>query len=123
MIAVEDELTAAEREWMEAVQRKDLAALERIVAPEYVYTASGHGRWSRQRWMETVPIYDIHRFAFHAVDVRAYGDVAAVLAHYEQEASVAGARRSGEFLLTDVWVRRNGAWQVVARSSIMVLES
>lgn len=122
MTAVEEELIAREQEWMEVVRRKDLAALEQILAPEYVYTASGQGRWPRERWMETVPIYDIRHFAFHEVDVHAYGDVAVVLSRYEQKASVAGAQRSGEFLLTDVWVRRNDAWQVVTRSSIMALE-
>ena len=31
-----------------------------------------------------------------------------------------GEPRSGEFLITDTWVKRDGRWQVVARSSIMM---
>jgi ketosteroid isomerase-like protein len=122
MCEPEQALTAREQQWMEAVQRKDLAAPDQILGEDYVYTASGQGRWSRQRWLETVAVYDVDRFAFLDVDVRPYGDVAVVLSRYEQEASVAGARRSGEFLLTDVWVRRDGRWQVVARSSVMLPE-
>ena len=118
----EHELVALEHAWMEAVQRKDLVALDRIVAPEYSYTASGQGRWPRQRWMETVTVYDIHRFSFMDVDVRDYGEFAVVLARYRQEASVAGTQRSGEFLITDVWVQRDERWQVVARSSILMPE-
>ena len=120
MTTVEQELVALEREWMDAVRRKDTETLERIVGTDYVYAASGQGRWSRQRWMETVRIYDIDRFEFADVDVRPYGDVAVVLSDYRQDATVAGERRSGDFLLTDVWVRRDGRWQVVARSSILM---
>ncbi|MDP9353802.1 MAG: nuclear transport factor 2 family protein [Chloroflexota bacterium] len=120
MTTVEQDLIALEQEWMDAVRRKDTAALERIVGPEYAYTASGQGRWSRQRWMETVAIYDIHRFEFGEIDVRVYGDVAVVLSSYRQEASVAGERRNGDFLITDVWHQRDARWQVVARSFILM---
>lgn len=120
MDAIERELARLEQSWMEAVQRKDTGALERILAPEYAYTASGQGRWTREGWLETVAIYDIHRFEFAEIDVRPYGDVAVVLARYRQDASVGGVARSGEFLITDVWVTRNGSWQVVARSSILM---
>lgn len=119
MTIPEHELVELERTWMDAVRRKDLETLDRIVAPEYAYTASGQGRWTRQRWMETVSVYDIHRFAFDDVDVRAYGDTAVVLSRYRQEASVDGVPRSGDFLITDIWVRRDERWQVVARSSIL----
>ena len=120
MTAAEQELITLEREWMEAIQRKDLAALDRLVGPDYAYTASGQGRWPRQRWMETVAVYDVHAFTFLDIDVRVYGDVAVVLPHVRQTATVAGATRSGEFLITDVWVRRGDRWQVVARSSILM---
>ncbi len=123
MTTAEHELIARERAWMEAVQRKDRTALEDILAPDYTYTASGQGRWSRQRWLDTLSIYDIHHFEFVAVDVRPYGNVAVVLSQYRQDGAVGGVVRSGEFLFTDVWVRRDGVWQVVARSSILMPET
>ncbi len=33
--------------WMEAIQFKDMVALEQILAAEYVYTATNHGRRTR----------------------------------------------------------------------------
>ena len=120
MTAEQDALAALEQEWMEAVQRTDLDALERILAPEFTYTASGHGRWSRQRWMATVPDYDIQRFRFHEFAIRLYGEAAVVHSGCELEAVVAGAPRAGEFLLTDVWVQRDGRWQAAARSSVLM---
>jgi ketosteroid isomerase-like protein len=120
MPTVKDDLIARERDWMEAGQRGDFAALERIVGPDFVYTASGQGRWTRQQWMDTARRYDLRSFAFLDVEVRPYGDVAVVYSRYRQEGFIAGAPRSGEFLITDVWVKRDGAWQVVARSSILM---
>lgn len=118
MPSIEEELRERYQTWMEAIQRKDLATLDRVLGEEYVYTASGQGRWSRQGWLDTVAIYDIHRFELRALDVRTYDEVAVALTEYWQEATVAGAVRSGTFQITDVWVRRDGRWQVVARSSI-----
>ena len=43
-----------------------------------------------------------------------------VLADLELRATVRGEDRSGGFAVTDVWVKRDGRWQVVARSSIFV---
>jgi ketosteroid isomerase-like protein len=122
MTSAEEEFIALEQAWMEAIQRKDLATLDRILGSEYSYTASGQDRWSRQRWIETVAVYDIEDFTIPDIDVRLYGDVAVVLPHFRQTALVNGEPRSGDFLITDVWARRDGAWQVVARSSIMMTE-
>jgi ketosteroid isomerase-like protein len=120
-MTIEQEFAQLAHAWMEAVQRKDLAALAGILAPDY--TASGQGRWSRQQWLDAVAIYDIHDFAFREVDARRYGEVAVVLTRYWQAGAVGGVPRSGEFLITDVWVRGTGTWQVVARSSILMPEA
>jgi hypothetical protein len=108
-----------QRAWMEAAQRKDLEALERILAPEYTYTATGMGRTTRQQWLDTLAVYDVTCFEIVEVDARPYGnDVAVVLSRYRQEGTLDGVPRSGEFLITDVWVKRGDLWQVAARSSI-----
>lgn len=39
---------------------------------------------------------------------------------YEQQATVFGEDRSGAMLVTDVWVKRDGRWQVVARHTSML---
>ena len=52
--------------------------------------------------------------------VNVYGETAVMRSHYKQHATVQGKDRSGELLLTDVWVKRDGRWQVVARHSSFV---
>jgi len=118
MDPVEQEFRSLYNAWMEAVQRRDTGTLERILGEEYVYTASGQGRWARQGWLDTVPVYEIHSFEFPRINVRPYGDVAVVVCEYRQTGAVRGEVRSGDYLITDVWLKRDGRWQVVARSSI-----
>ena len=121
MTSAEQELIPLYHQWMEAIQQKDMATLERILGEEYVYTASNQGRWSRQGWLEQVAVYDIQSFEFPSIEVRTYGEAAVALVHCKQVAIYAGASRSGEFLITDAWVNRDGRWQVVARSSILAV--
>jgi hypothetical protein len=52
--------------------------------------------------------------------IRRYGEVAVVSAQYEQEASYSGVERSGRFVITDVWVQRDGRWQLTLRHSTRV---
>lgn len=78
----------------------------------------GRTRLSRQEWMSTVPVYEVHSYEFGEFVVHSYGDSAVVLANLELHASVLGEDRSGAFTLTYVCVKREGRWQVVARCSI-----
>ncbi len=118
MTEIVDDLMACERRWMEAVRLKDMELLERLLAPDFTYTATGHGRRSRQEWLAMVPRYEIDRFTFEEPEIRVYGDLALVLVRYRQVALVDGVPRSGLFLLTDVWMRQPAGWQVVNRCSI-----
>ncbi len=106
------------REWMDAVRRKDVAALESIVADEYIYTASDQGRSTRAQWLSTATVYDIDHIAYVSETVHEYGSTAVVFSEVELTARIDGQPRTGLFLLTDCWTWRDERWQVVARSSI-----
>lgn len=120
--STEAELVALEHEWVQAILDNDMEKLGLIVAQEYTLAANnfpgGKTRLSRQEWMATVPAYEVHSYEFADVVVNEYEDAAVVLADLELRATVRGEDRSGGFAVTDVWVRRDGRWQVVARSSI-----
>ena len=61
--------------------------------------------------------YTIASFYYDAKDVVIAGDTGVVHARYSQIASYDGRDLSSMFRLTDVWTRRDGSWQVVARHS------
>ena len=120
--STEDVLVALEHEWTQAIVENDMDRLERIVGQEYTLAANnfpgGRTRLSRQEWMDTLPAYEVRSYEFANVVVHDYEDAAVVLADLDLRATVRGEDRSGSFAVTDVWVKRDGHWQVVTRSSI-----
>ena len=119
MADIRAELTARYTQWMSAVQQNDLPTLETILAPEFAYTDNKVGRQTRAEWLATVAVYDVDSFSFPSIEVLPYGDIAVAMVTYEQTGRRYGESRSGTFLITDVWRRTPGRWQVVARSSML----
>lgn len=113
------ELIELSRRWMDAWRRRDTALLGEILAPEFTLMSSlSTEPMSRADWLRyALGDYVCEWFEYDRCDVKDAGDAAVVTSWYRQKASVGGADRSGQFLLTDVWVRRDGKWQVIARHS------
>ena len=107
-----------EQAWLAAILAKDLVLLDSFLAGEFVYTASNHGRRNRQEWLDSIADYQFSRLELLETNVTSYGDVALVHARIRQDATLAGQVRVGDFLITDVWVKRDGRWQVVSRTSV-----
>lgn len=115
---VEQELVKMENEWARAWQLPDPGALESIVADDFTLTSSsskGEITNKRQYIDSTLKLVRGDGFSFEKLSVRIYGETAVINAQFQQTATFAGRDWSGEFLLTDVWVKRDGRWQVVAR--------
>ncbi len=111
------ELVRLQNEWMDAWRRRDREVLERIVAPEFTLTSARSDRlMSRDLWLEiamTRASAQWVRYDDFRIDV--FGDAAVVRSRLTQEATVDGEPWNGTFMVTDVWIRRDGRWQVVAR--------
>ena len=114
------ELAKLEEGWMRAMQDRDEARLEELVAPGFRFTALhlAPEPMSREQWMgAALGGYTITTFAFEDVEIDVFGDTAVVHARYSQIASYSTVNLSNVFRLTDVWSRHTGRWQVVARHS------
>ena len=117
---VEQELVKMENEWARAWQLPDPSALENIIADDFTLISSrskGEITNKRQYIDSTLKLVRGDGYSFERMNVRVYGDTAVITAQFQQNATFAGHDWSGEFLLTDVWVKRDGRWQVVARHS------
>lgn len=114
------QIRALQQEWMDSWVRQDRASLERILAPDYSLTISAMPERpiSRDQWMATISRYTAKGFEYRDMKVRLFGDVAVVSSIGRGiGANVNGVDRSFPFFLTDVWVKRDGRWQVAARYS------
>jgi len=116
--ALKDELVRLEHLWAEAVQRRDLSLLERLLGEEFSLTTGrpGFEVVSRKEWLDvTQTRYVVESFEYLGFDIHVYGHVAVVRSRYRQKGSMDGKDRSTAYLMTDVWVRRDGRWQAVSR--------
>jgi Domain of unknown function (DUF4440) len=78
---------------------------------------------SKSLWLSgAVSTHACEAFHFDHIDVRVYGETALANVWYYQKATVRGSDWSGNFLMSDLWVRRDGRWQVVARHASWLAE-
>jgi len=115
-----EELARLQEAWMQAVEDRDMEALERIVAPEFRFMAIHlyPEPMTREQWMEAAREgYTIVSFAFETMDIVVSKDTGIVHSRYSQVASYQHVSLSNAFRLTDVWTRADGTWRVIARHS------
>ena len=114
----EKALLALERKWMESLQQRDASVLSQLisddftlVSPRLVVAAGNRDRYFQHAMREL----NLTSYDFEGVSVRLYGRTAVVSGRLKQSASIAGEDWGGNYLFTDVWVSRDGSWQVVSR--------
>ena len=116
----EEEVRAQFAAWVDAIMRRDVAAAEQILGEEYALMANGIGTMPRAQWLALLPDYVVHSWEFSDVTLHVYGETALMRSRCALSATVAGKDRSGDMLMTDVWVKRGGRWQVVARHTSFI---
>ena len=115
-----EQLAQLQRDWMQAVEDRDMDRLEEIVSPGFRFTAIhlNPEPMTRDQWMDAAREgYTIVSFAYESMDIDVFGDTAVVHSRYSQVASLNYTSLSNAFRLTDVWNRQDGRWRVVARHS------
>jgi ketosteroid isomerase-like protein len=101
---------------MQAWVNGDIGACASILADDFVLTSARGVLMPNDAWLtNATSVFKCTAFEWLELLVRPFGEVAVVHGRSRQEASVGGQDWSGAFLTTDVWVRRGGTWQVVAR--------
>jgi ketosteroid isomerase-like protein len=114
------ELAELEQAWMQAMEDRDEARLDELVAHGFRFTALhlAPEPMSREQWMgAALGGYHIVSFAFQSMDIDVFGDTAVIHARYSQIANFNAVDLSHGYRLTDIWARIDGRWQVVARHS------
>lgn len=114
--ATKQELTALSTQWMEAVVRKDRPALERFLADDYYYAQTGDlAITDRSAWLTRAMEMDWRDLRYRNIRVDVYQELAVVTAVVESKLGFWGVPLNSDVQVTDIWVKRNGHWQVAAR--------
>ena len=113
------ELTARMNEFQRCVEVRDRLLAEQILdedfALELVHPATF--RMSRDRWLEVLEDYVVHAYEVQQRVLAIDRDCAVVLQLVLMQATVLGEDRSGQFVISDTWRRRNEAWRLWRRHS------
>jgi len=119
---VEKKIMQLERDWGDALAKRDLAALDRILGDDHsVITKDGSVLTKAQELAKHSESAD-ELFDFEPMKVRVFGDTAVVIGGHREKSQYQGRDTSGHYRWMDVFVKRDGGWQAVASELTRVEE-
>lgn len=120
----EQALMQIEREWSEAVVKRDVAILERLYADEYTFTDHDGRVLNRAQDIAEIKSGDVKLESIvpDEMKVHVYGDAAVVTGRSTIKGQLKAKDISGQYRWTDTFVRRNGRWQCVATQSTRIAQ-
>ncbi|MDQ6772194.1 MAG: nuclear transport factor 2 family protein [Candidatus Dormibacteraeota bacterium] len=106
------QLLALNRDYVDSVQRGDVARFEQILADDFICSNPDGSLVDKPAFLlQTAQPVTLAGLVAEDVRVRVLGDVAIIHARTAYT-TAGGERRSGRY--TDVWARRNGSWKAIA---------
>ena len=118
--AAEQDIIKLEQTVTDAQFKKDRAALERLLADDYLYTHSNGSVLNKAQEIAESMSSDVQwtDSKFADLKVRIFGDVA-VLTGRQTIRGAAKGYVPGPCRITDIFVKRNGRWQHVGGQSTL----
>ena len=115
-------LIQLERDWVAALQRKDVKFVEGVLAPEFVSTYGDGTRGDRQRELELVAAFNqqVDKWTVDEFIVKVFRDTAVVWFTQRMVGPVQGKPTEITTRYMDVFVNRDGKWLCVASQSTKV---
>ncbi len=115
-------LVELERQWNEALYRKDLEVIERILADEFKATYQDGSRGDKAKELALTAEFDqaVESAIQDEFTVRVYRDTAVVSFTLNLVGFRHGQRTELTLRYTDVWIIRDGRWQCVSSHSTRV---
>jgi ketosteroid isomerase-like protein len=122
--SVEQQLIKLENEWNDAVVKRDLAFLDRILAEDITDTDYEGTVWTKAQDLAILKSGELAITSAIAdgIKVRLYGNVAVVTGRNTSKSSFKGKDTSGQYRWTDTWVKRAGGWKCVASQSSKIVQ-
>lgn len=109
-----------ERQWRDALVAKDEATLRRIIHPLFKLVgvrSTGSVAVNLDQWIEALKRMDIASLEVRVTDCVALEHTIVASVDAQWTVRYLGQLIDERVLLTDVWVREDGGWQVVRRHS------
>jgi ketosteroid isomerase-like protein len=112
----EAEILQLEREWVAAIEKKDLAALDRILAEDFVGTSISGSTFRKADAIDDIQkgTYVVKSMNMDELSVNVYETAAVTFASQDEKSTYLGKDNSGHYHFTNTWIKKDGKWQVVA---------
>ena len=112
----EQDVRKLERAWLDAYEKRDVAAMTAIVADDFTITFSDGSMQTKPQIIESLkrPSGSTSKFTTENVQSRVYGDTVILIGLVISEWKQNGQPMTDRSRYTDTYVKRNGKWQVVA---------
>jgi ketosteroid isomerase-like protein len=116
---IEKRILDLERRLMEALKLRDSVALKRFLADDFILAGMNLNGTAAQsdkiRYIEwALRNLELKSYNLEKTTVRVYPSTVIVTFNYKRQAIVAGSPADGEFIVTDVWVRRGKRWEAAS---------
>jgi ketosteroid isomerase-like protein len=121
--SVQKELIKLENDWNNALVKRDVAALSRILADDWTTIVPDDGTimTKAQALANLKSGEDAYTSAIgDEWKVRVYGDAAVVLQRWTTKEQYKGKDVSGQYGFTDTWIKKDGRWQCVASAGTKI---
>lgn len=113
-------IEALEREWRDALCRKDMAKLRSLVHPDFVLIgtrSTGPFTMAREEWLDAIQRREVESIDVEVRDATVLDQVMVGTVQARWRLKYLGRIIEDCVLLTDVWVRQGDAWLAIRRHS------
>jgi ketosteroid isomerase-like protein len=119
---VDEAIHSAEERRYQAMREGDLAELDRILADELLYHQPTGRVADKAGVLQEIRSGRVkyHQARRSEVSIQVYGDVATAMGLTHLELELSGERRQVLLRYLNVWVARDGRWQLASRQSAIV---
>ncbi len=121
---VEDKIIKMEHDWADALEKSDLATIDRLVDPDWTLVDPAGALVTKAQSDADIKsgALKIESFKIEDLKVKVYGDTAIVWGLETEKSTYKGKDTSGQYRFTDVIVKRHGKWRAVATQVSRVVE-
>jgi hypothetical protein len=109
--------TGLEKHMLEAVQKKDKAGVEALLADEFEIAMPNADPLAGEDWLDSVmeKEFVLKSFVIRQVSVVDLGDAAVVKFDRIQSAALKDKDHSGEYFVVDLWKKSGDSWKLANR--------
>jgi ketosteroid isomerase-like protein len=109
-------ISALEAKWNDAYKRNDAAGMESLLADDFIITVEDGTTFSKTGYLAHTADSELHVKISEMTDlrVRMHGNLAIVTAAYHEKGTSKGRPYESRDRFTDVWMKTNSGWQVIA---------